>query len=336
MFHSMILLLITLILFLSLSGIMAAVDAAIMSVTRPEISEMIVYRKWGAQRLETLKKNLTRAVVVIVLLTNTINVLGPVLVSQQAIVLYGPQAIAYTVITLTVGTIVFSEIIPKALGAHHAPQISRLSAPIIRSISLTLYPLVWGLEWFAKFLKRGRRRIGTEEQIRALVTIGRQAGLIERDEMDMIHRAFVLNDRTAADLMTPLEKVIALNASSTIRQAAEQVKRQPFSRFPVFGDTPDDPKGIAMSRDILEALADGRDEDSIKSLVRPTMIVDAQRRSDWLLVLFRDRHIHLAVVQVNKRTVGVVTLEDVLEELVGEIEDEKDVDTSLGMTPDSI
>ncbi len=319
-------LLIATLLFLALSGIMAAIDAAVLSVTHPEISEMIVNGKWGARRLETLRRTLTRAVVVIVILTNTVNVIGPVIVSQKAIQLYGTQAVGLTVAGLTLGTIVFSEIIPKALGAHYAPLISRLSAPLIQGVSIALYPLVRTLELLAGLLKRGKRRIGTEQQIRALVTIGRRAGLIESDEMRMIHRAFILNDRTAGDLMTPLEDVAALKASATVREAAEEVRAHVYSRFPVYRDTIDDIRGIAMCRDILEALADHRDDSPLLSHVRPAFLVDINRRSDALLVMFRDKHIHLAVVQDRGRTVGVVSLEDVLEELVGEIEDEKDVE----------
>jgi putative hemolysin len=318
-------LLISFALFLLLSGIMAAVDAAFLSVTRPEISEMMVHGKWGARRLDGMHHLMARALVVIVILANTINVVGPIVVSRKAIERFGGQAIPFTVAGLTLGTIIFSEIIPKALGSHYAPLISRLSAPLIQGMSFALYPLVRVLEWLINSLKRGSRRIGTEEQIRSLVTIGRRAGLIEGDEMRMIHRTFILNDRTAADLMTPLEKVAVLNLGMTIREAADLVRRHAWSRYPVIGESMDDIRGMAMSRDILEALVDGRAEEPILPLVRPAFVVRADEPSDALLVMFRDRHIHLAVVQDGGKTKGVVTLEDVLEELVGEIEDETDV-----------
>ena len=322
----MITLLILVLLFLVLSGIMAAIDSAVLSVTRPEISEMIAHGRWGARRLEAMRNSLTRAVAVIVILTNTINVLGPVVVSWKATALYGSQVIAPTVFGLTLGTIVFSEIVPKALGAHYAPLISRISAPLIRVIGFALFPVVVSLEKLTKLVKRGKRAIGTEDQIRALVNIGRRAGLIEGDEMRIIHRAFVLNDRTAGDLMTPLSDVVALRASDTVRHAAADVRRHVYSRYPVYGASPDDIVGIAMSRDILEAAADDRHDEGIDSLVRTAFVVDINRRSDWLLVMFRDKHTHLAVVQDGGRTVGLVTLEDVLEELVGAIEDEKDAE----------
>jgi putative hemolysin len=311
--------------FIALSGLMAMVDAAVLSVSRAEVEEMVLTKLWGAIPLQAISNRLTRAVVVIVLFTNTINVLGPILAGKKAIEIYGEPVIGVITALLTFGTIVFSEIIPKSLGAHYAPLISRVSAPAILFFIYALFPLVVVLEGISNLFKAGRRRIGTEEQIRALVTIGRRAGYIESDEGQLIHRAFILNDRTAADVMTPLKDVVGVEASATVRQAAERVFRNVYSRYPVFGKSIHDIQGMVLSHDILEALSEGRDQDPVGTIVRPVLVVPASMRSDELLVRFRDRHIHLAMVQDGGKTVGLVTLEDVLEELVGEIEDEKDV-----------
>lgn len=313
------------VIFIALSGLMAMVDAAVLSVSRAEVEEMVVREMWGAVPLQAIARRLTRAVVVIVLFTNTINVLGPILAGSKAIEIYGEPVIGVITAILTFGTIVFSEIIPKSLGAHYAPIIARASAPAILFFIYALYPLVIALEWMSSLFKTGRRRIGTEEQIRSLVTIGRRAGYIESDEGQLIHRAFILNDRTAADVMTSLEDVVAVEVSATVRQAADRVFRNAYSRYPVFAASINDVKGMVLSHDILEAVSEGRDQEPISSIVRPALVVPAEMRSDELLVRFRDRRIHLAIVQDEGKTVGLVTLEDVLEELVGEIEDEKDV-----------
>ena len=159
-----------------------------------------------------------------------------------------------------------------------------------------------------------------------MVTIGRKAGYIERDEGQLIHRAFILNDLSAADIMTPLSDVVAVDETATIRQAASHVFRHAYSRYPVFADSIHAIKGLVMSRDILEALTEGKDEQPVSTICRPCLVIPASMRSDELLVRFRDEHIHLAVVKQQQETVGLVTLEDVLEELVGEIEDEKDAE----------
>ena len=320
------LLIVLIVMFLLCSGIMATIDAAVLSVTRPEVEELILNGKHGARALKSVKHELTRAVVVVVILTNTINVLGPVLVSQQARKTIGPAATAMVVAVMTLGTIVFSEIIPKAIGTHYAPGISRIAAGPIRCLQFILFPLVLALEALSALFTKGTRRIGTEAQIRSLTTIGHKAGYIEADEGRLIHRAFVLNDRTAVNIMTPLKDVVSVSASESIEEAARTARQSPFSRFPVLGETSDDIHGIVMIRDLLEAAADGSGSESVESLARPAFLVGADQRSDQLLLAFRNRHTHLAVVRDRRRTVGVVTLEDVLEELVGEIEDEKDVE----------
>ena len=312
------------VVFIALSGLMAMVDAAVLSVSRGEVEEMVLHKIWGAGALQTISQRITRAVVIIVLITNTINILGPILAGKKAIDLYGSTAIGVVTAILTFGTIVFSEIIPKSLGAHYAPLIARVSAPVILLLVYGLFPVVIALEWISNLLKRGRRPIGTEAQIRSLVTIGRRAGYIESDEGHLIHRAFILNDKTAADIMTPLKDIVGVDAMTTVRQAADRVLHDAFSRYPVFGKSIHDIQAMVLSRDILKALSEGKRQQPVTTIARPALTISAAVRSDELLILFRDRRVHMAIVQDHGKTVGLVTLEDVLEELVGEIEDEKD------------
>jgi hypothetical protein len=231
------------IVFLALSGLMAAVDAAVLSVSRPEIEVLIQEKKWGSRRLGQVKKEISQSVVVIVILTNTINVLGPILVSRQAFDLYGAESIVAITAVLALGTIVFSEIVPKALGAHYAPLIARISAPAILIGRYLMYPLVVGFAWLSKQFTKGTRHIGTEDQIRSLVRIGHLAGYIQSDEGQLIHRAFVLNDTTAGEIMTPLNRVKALglirsghvSAGLTHLQTAMQANSSNWRAFADYG-----------------------------------------------------------------------------------------------------
>jgi putative hemolysin len=320
----MLLLVVSVAIFLALSGLMAAIDAAVLSVTRPEIDVMVQKGVWGSQRLGQVKIEMARSVVVIVIITNTINVLGPILVSRQAIQVLGTEGIAIITAVLTVGTIIFSEIVPKALGTHYAPLIARCSAPFILVGKMLLYPLVVGFSWLSSQFTKGTRHIGTEEQIRSLVRIGRRSGYIEGGEGALIHRAFILNDKTAGEIMTPLSRTRALGTDFSIQQAAAEIRRSQFSRYPVFGASVDQVKGMVISRDVLLSVPD-RPADPLVTIMKPPVVCDAHMKSDELLSLFREHHVHLAIVQDQGKTVGVATMEDVLEELVGEIEDEKDV-----------
>lgn len=320
----MITLILYILLFLFLSGLMAAIDAAVLSVTRPEIEELIQNDRSGARRLRHVKQHLARSVVVIVILTNTINVLGPILVSHEAMNRFGPDSLVAVTLVLTLGTIIFSEILPKAIGAHHAPLLGRLAAGPLQLLGLAMSPLVGALAWLSERFTRGSRPIGTEQQVRALALMGRRAGHIESDEILMIYRAFRLNDSTARDIMTSRDNVIGVPSNVTIRQAAELVREAGFSRYPIYRNSLDHIEGTVTGRDILDAILCGRDGDPVSSISRRILKFDAGQHSDDMLMVFRDEHIHMGFVTDGEKTLGIVTLEDVLEELVGEIEDEKD------------
>jgi putative hemolysin len=320
----MLIVIVLIVLFLTASGIMAAVDAALLSVTEPEILELIVKKRRGAKRLNAIRQQLTRAVVVVVILTNLINVVGPIIVSQQAVLVFGTEILAVITVTLTLGTIVCSEIIPKSVGNRYATTIGRFAATPIHWMQFVLFPLVIVLEWLSDKFTRGTRRIGTEEQIRSLATLGRRAGYIEHDESHLIHRAFVLNDRSAADIMTPLERVVSLPASLSVSDAVAKLRTARFSRVPLFGESANDVRGIVLVRDLLEATIHDSSVELVSQIALPAVIVDANTRSDELLPELLKRRIHLAVVQRDGKTIGVVSLENVLEELVGDIKDERD------------
>jgi CBS domain containing-hemolysin-like protein len=312
------------VLFILASGLLSLTDAALLSISYAEVEEMHTQGKIGSAALRRVYRRLTRAVVVIVIITNTINVLGPILVGQRAVQLYGSDVIGIITAILTASTILFSEIIPKALGSHYAPIISRIIAPIILVLTIILYPLAVVLENLVNLFKMGKRAIGTEEQIRALARRGGAAGHIQQAEGELIHRVFILNDKRARDLMTPRKRVAAIPDTATIRQAVGEIAKYPHSRYPVYEKSLDHTLGVVLSRDLYEAVGKGQEKESILTVMRPVLFVPASMRSDALLLLFRQHHMHLAVVLDGAKVIGIVSLEDVLEELVGEIEDERD------------
>lgn len=310
--------------FILASGFLAMIDAAILSVGPAEVEVMIVQKRWGARELKHLLRNMSRAIIVVVILSNITNILGPILAGRTAETVFGSGAIGVITGVLTFLTIIFSEIIPKAIGTHYAPRISRVAAPFLRVLILALFPVVWMLEKLVQQFKTGKRQVGTEEQIRALANIGGGAGHIDADERELIHRAFVLNDRTTAEVMTPVSNIVSCRMDTTVRSAARMVFYHTYSRYPVIGASLDDVQGYVLSADILQALANGREHAMVSTIIRPVPKVHSSMRCDDLLHLLRKNTAQFAMVFDTGRTVGLVTLEDVLEELVGDIIDEKD------------
>lgn len=311
-------------LFIAASGVFAMIDAAVLNVTPAEVEVLLTRKKWGARELKTLLRHSTRAIIVIVICTNVTNILGPILAGQKAVALFGSNAIGYMTAFLTFATIICSEIIPKSFGAHNAPRISRRAAPFLLFAVRILFPIVWILERVVKLFKSGKRKIGTEEQIRALANIGSGAGHIDADELDFIHRAFVLNDRKTREIMISLPRMVSIPADARIEQAARTVFHHHFSRYPVLKPPTNDVSGYILSRDILSAMAEGKGFAPVTPLVREILTVNANLPCDALLSTLRGNAAQLALVHEEGTIVGLVTLEDVLELLVGEIKDETD------------
>jgi len=209
--------------FIATSGFFAMIDAAILNVSPAEVEVLLQRKSWGGKQLKALLRHTTHAIIVIVIFTNVTNILGPILAGRKAVELYGSEAIGVVTAILTFATIIFSEIIPKSIGAHYAPTISRIAAPALSIIVTLLYPIVFVLERLARLFKSGKREIGTEEQIRALANIGGGAGHIDADERELIHRAFVLNDRKTQDIMTLADKMVTIPKKHSILLAAKVI-----------------------------------------------------------------------------------------------------------------
>lgn len=314
--------------FVITSGFFAMIDAAVLNVSPAEVEVLLARKAWGARELRNLLKHTTRAIIVIVICTNVTNILGPILVGRRAVELFGSEAIGFVTAVLTFATIVFSEIIPKSVGAHYAPTISRVIAPVLQILVILLFPIVLILERVARLFKSGKRHVGTEEQIRALANIGRGAGHIDADERELIHRAFVLNDRKVADIMTPAASMVTIGRKQNILAAARVIFHHHYSRYPLVSED-GEVSGYVLSRDVLEALANGKKDASVSVLSRKMLSVQASLRCDELLNILRRTDTQLAIVRDGSTVVGLVTLEDTLEELVGDIRDEGDV----GSTP---
>ncbi|MDD4319180.1 MAG: CNNM domain-containing protein [Candidatus Peribacteraceae bacterium] len=319
----MLTLILLIVAFVLASGLLSMLDAAFLSVSRAEVEETLVHGLWGGRALKGIAERQMRTVIVIVILTNFVNVLGPVLIGVRAAALFGSQAIGIVTALLTALTIFFSEIIPKALGTRYGPTISRIGAPALFALVVLFTPVVAFIEMLVKPFRQGDRPTGTEAQIQALARIGGEQGHIEADELSMIRRSFVLNDKKARDIMVKTGVFASLPYSATIREAAAAAAQWPHHRYPVLnGDGR--AAGFVMSRELLQALVAGRGDESVTTILHEPVLIPPGMRADHILELLRDKRLHLAIVSGEKGDVlGIVTLKDVLEELVGEMRDER-------------
>ncbi|MAQ77114.1 hypothetical protein CL684_01150 [Candidatus Campbellbacteria bacterium] len=311
------------------SGLFSGIEAALFSVPHSRVLLLKEQNKTGAAALADIKENPQKAIIVIVIANNIVNIVGSIFVGVVATNILGDAMIGIVSALLTFFIIIFGEILPKTIGENNSEKIGLLvSRPLTVAIKI-FSPLVWLLEQLTKRFSV-IRKVVSEEELHMLSELGHLEGSIEEDERDLIQRVFTLNDITARDIMTPRRMMVGFQVDATLTDARDEIFELTNSRLPVYGEDYDDILGLCYRRDLLIALAKDEDNRTIKSFMHDVLYVGENMRVDDLLQLFLKRREHIAIVKDEfEGTSGLVTLEDVLEQLVGEIVDETDeiVDT---------
>ncbi|MEK7377018.1 MAG: hemolysin family protein, partial [Candidatus Margulisiibacteriota bacterium] len=242
-------------------------------------------------------------------------------------------AVALATITTTVLILVFGEITPKTIAMKSSERIALFVAPIIAFTAFLFSPVIYFLNLFCKPLiklfggdTRAHVPFVTEEELKMLLSVGQEEGVIEQEEKEMIHSIFEFSDTTAKAVMTPRPDMFCLDASLAINEAIKRVIDEGHSRVPVYEGTVDNITGVIFAKDLLALFAEGKQED-LKNALRPPLFVPESKKLDDLLRQMQSSHMHIAIiVDEYGGTAGIVTLEDLLEEIVGEIKDEFDIE----------
>ncbi len=309
------------------SGLCSGTETALLSV--PDVRARQLAEEGGrrARALLAIREHIARPISAIVVLNNVFNIVGSIAVGTVAAATYGEQWVGFVSGVLTFLVILFAEILPKTLGERYAERVGLWVALPVRGLTVLMTPLVVLFEVLMRPLTRGSRAPSTNEaEIRLLADMGRSEGYIEDDEVEMIQRVFLLNDRVARDLMTPRTAVTWLDAAVTLTEARAEIIASEHSRIVVAEGELDRADGIVLKDELLTALLDEtRQSERVGELRRPVEAVPWLMRADDLLRLFRRRQEHLAlVIDEHGGTMGVITLEDVVEVLTGPIVDETD------------
>ena len=247
------------------------------------------------------------------------------------------QGVSLVLLTLLLGyfTLVVGELVPKRIAMCFPEKVAFGVAPVLGWIYRVERPLVWVLSRSTNGVVRlmgikpeSEQERVTEEEIRMMVDVGSEKGVIEPGEKDMIDNIFDFDDRTAGEVMTHRTEVAALEITATVREAVELATQEGYSRIPVYEDDIDSIVGILHVKDLLP-LVDANNTDTLKiaDYVRPVLFVPESNSCTDLLRAFREKKVQMAVVvDEYGGTAGVVTMEDLLEAIVGNIQDEYDDD----------
>ena len=322
--------LIILFILLILSGFFSGSETALIALSMAKAEALRKQGRRGAEILFRVKQNTSQMLITILIGNNVVNIGASAMATVIATQAFGDIGPGIAVGILTVVILIFGEITPKSIATRHSERISLIVAPPIFVLIRVLFPLVWFFQLFTDWLQNrtssGQEPSVSETELITMAEHGEKEGVIETDEREMIERVFNFNDLKAEDVMTPRRQVFRIDGRLSMQQVLPEVLKNSYSRIPLFHRDPDEITGVLMLRDILSCMAEGQLEKQALEFSQEPLYTPANTPIDKLIVYLRDNNRSMAIVlDEHGAMLGVITLEDILEELVGEIYDESDV-----------
>lgn len=320
-----------LVLLVALSAFFSSAEVVFLSLNEAKIMAMVEAEKKNALLVKKLKENPRSLLITILIGNNIVNIAAASLATVIFANYFDSAVIGLTTGIMTIVILVFGEIVPKAFASSQAVLLSRYFAPFVCFFKKLFLPIIWLMEKITNLLVGSHKSEKvSEEELKALAMAGVRQGTIEKNEGLMIENLFKFNDISAEDIMTPRVELVYVFDDSTIEEVAIKIEEHGITRCLVVEGTPDNVKGFVHAQDVLLAFRQKREKDSVMSLIRPIIFVPKQMLINNILKEFQKRKIHIAVVlDEYGGTDGIISLEDIIEELVGEIVDEHDIDDNF-------
>ena len=316
---------------LLLSALFSASETALIVIGKIKARILLKRGVKGAEEIDKLVRDPESVLTSVLILNNVVNIAASAVATSISIEVFGStHGVVIAIVVMTILILTFAEIIPKTIAVHRAENISiRISKPmqIMASIFQPItkfFSMVTGVSAKILGITLHRKRLMTEEEVETMLDIGREEGAIEEDEQEMMIGVLKLDEIVVGDVMSPKEETVCLRVDQTMDSAVELVKSSGYSRIPIFEGTKDNIVGILYAKDMLTRMDEG--DVSLRELMKTPYFVTETKRVDDLLEEFQRGKCHIAIVVDGEgRTMGVVSLEDILEVIVGSIYDEHDV-----------
>ena len=318
-----------------LAGLFAMTDAALNAVSPARAAELARERVRGARALRAVAADAPRHINLLLLLRLVCELTATTLVALSVVRRLGAgwEAALTTAAAMTLVSFVLVGVGPRTVGRQHAYTVGRFTAPMVLWLGRALGPLASLLIWVGNAVTPGRGYregpFATTVELRELVDLAEQRGVVEHGEREMIHSVFELGQTIVREVMVPRTEMVWIEAHKTLRQAMVLALRSGFSRIPVIGENVDDVLGVMYLKDLVRRTAGGErgaQDIPVAQIMREATYVPESKPVDDLLREMQAARTHIAVVvDEYGGTAGLVTIEDILEEIVGEITDEYDV-----------
>ncbi len=303
-------------------------EATLLSLSATQVELLAEKNPGKGGQLREMKEDINQPITAILTLNTLAHTIGASVAGAAAASLFGDQGLVWFSLTFTVAILLLTEILPKTMGVNFARQLGPYIVLPLRVMIVLLKPLIMMAQLMTKLIPGGNtpHQFSTEE-LKTIASLSRKSGVIQADQEAVIANILQLGQVTTRDVMTPRTVTFSVPADLTIKEAARMEDRwRRHSRVPVYDTEPDNVVGLVLSQDVLLAAAEQHHEITLNQLMRPVHFVPETAPADRIFLDFFEKHQHhFVVVDEYGSVTGVISMEDILEEIIGrEIVDESD------------
>jgi CBS domain containing-hemolysin-like protein len=303
-------------------------EVALISITRAKARTLVNEGKKGSEAVAALKDSPEHLLITILIGNTLVTTAAAAIATAVAIQIFGDIGVGIATVFVVVVLLVFGEIGPKIYAARASDSFVLNVAPVILFASRIFSPIIWLVERVSPTFGIGKETSEpavTEEEIKEWIDVGKEDGTIEQGEQEMLYSVLEFADTTAREIMTPRVDVTLMEDTVTFEEAIRIFNDTGFSRIPVYHDQIDNIVGILNVKDIFSAMVSHRKDSTIKEVMYDPMFVPETKKIDDLLKELQVHRVQMAIViDEYSSFVGIATVEDILEEIVGDIMDEYD------------
>jgi putative hemolysin len=324
--------LLSLIVLLALSAFFSASETAITASGRGKILALMEKYPYQKRFFNWFLRDVQRVLTIVLIANNLVNVAASAVGTSFAIALLGQSGILAAVIVMSVLIVIFGEVFPKCVAVVRPDTLLAFSLPVLRLLDILFAPFVWLMLHTVRIMGvifkvdlQARHPFVTREEFEQMVAIGGESGALEEVERKMIHGIISFEETRVYEIMVPRTDMDAVSSEATLSEAMDIFLEHGHSRVPVYDESRDDIAGILYVKDTIPSLLEGNLSLPVSTIMRQALFVPESMRVVELFNTMKGRHIHMAIVVDEYGGVaGIATLEDLLEEIVGEIQDEYD------------
>lgn len=325
--------LIALFVLVVLSAFFSGSETAFMSVNRIKIKEKVQRGDEHADRVDKLLQNQTKLLTTILIGNNLVNIAASSIATALAIELFGSKGVGIATGVVTLLILIFGEITPKSLGNNRSIDFAKAAALPLFYLEKILAPFIYLFTKVVNLFVKDKSLISSaflsEEEIRRFVEVSHREGVIKETEQEMIQSVFDFDDTLVKEIMVPRIDIVCIEKDASLEDLINLGVDKGHSRIPVYEESIDNIIGLIYIKDLLELLVKKKNDVQIKEFVKPIYFIPEGKPINQLLSEMKERKEHMAVVvDEYGGTAGLITIEDLLEEIVGDIQDEFDLEKS--------